>query len=250
MESSTDIIRRYRKQMVIPGIGMLGQKKLIGSSMLVIGAGGLGCPALLYLAAAGVGRIGIVDNDSVDLSNLQRQILYTESDQGAVKTERAAEKLRAMNSTITVDAFPVRMDDTNAAGLIAPYDVVLDCSDNFLTRYTISDECARQKKILIEASIHRFEGRVLGLCGDGAPCYRCLYPEAPEEGVIFRCDEAGVIGVLPGIIGSIQAAEAIKYVLGRGVSLLGKMLVFDALTMQTHQFAVEKRPTCMCAGRN
>ncbi len=247
MESS-DIIRRYRKQMVIPGIGMRGQKLLLDASVLVIGAGGLGSPALLYLAAAGVGRIGIVDNDTVDLSNLQRQILYGEADQGAGKAVRAAEKLRALNSTIAIDAIPVRIAEENATGLIAPYDIILDCSDNFTTRYVISDECARTRKMLIEASIHRFEGRVLGLCGETGPCYRCLYSEPPEEGVIFRCDEAGVIGVLPGIIGSIQAAEAIKHVLGTGVPLLGKMLVFDALTMETHKFGVEKRAACTCAG--
>jgi len=245
MESS-DIIRRYRKQMVIPGIGMRGQKLLGEAGVLVIGAGGLGSPALYYLAAAGVGRIGIVDDDTVDLSNLQRQILYSEADQGAGKAVRAAERLRALNATIAVDAFPVRLAVENARTLIAPYDVILDCSDNFTTRYVISDECARTKKTLIEASIHRFEGRVLGLCGAAGPCYRCLYPEPPEEGVIFRCDEAGVIGVLPGIIGSIQAAEAIKHILGKGVPLLGKMLVFDALTMETHQFGVGKRTSCTC----
>jgi molybdopterin/thiamine biosynthesis adenylyltransferase len=248
METTVDIVRRYRKQIAVPGIGIEGQRKLRNASALVIGAGGLGSPALLYLAAAGIGRIGIVDNDTVDLSNLQRQILYDEADQGALKAVRAAEKLHALNSTLTIEPFPVRLNEQNAAEHIAPYDVILDCADNFHTRYIISDECSRSKKMLVHASIHRFEGQVMGLCGDTAPCYRCLYPEQPADGLILRCDEAGVIGVLPGIIGSMQAAEALKHVLGAGIPLAGTLIVFDALTMQMRRFTIAKRADCRCCG--
>ncbi len=248
METTVDIVRRYRKQIAIPGIGIEGQRKLRNARILVIGAGGLGSPALLYLAAAGIGRIGIVDNDTVDLSNLQRQILYTEADLGALKAVRAAEKLSALNSTLSIDAFPIRLNEQNAAEYIARYDVVLDCSDNFHTRYTISDACSRSKHMLVHASIHRFEGQVMVLCGDTAPCYRCLYPEQPVDGLILRCDEAGVIGVLPGIIGSMQAAEALKHILGVGTPLAGTLVVFDALTMQVRHFTIDKRAGCAGCG--
>lgn len=246
-ETTADIVRRYRKQIAIPGFGMLGQRKLRDARVLVVGAGGLGCPALLYLAGAGIGTMGIVDNDSIDLSNLQRQILYTESDQGTLKAVKAAEKLRALNSTITIEPIPIRLTETNAAEHIARFDVILDCSDNFHTRYLISDECARRHTMLIHASIHRFEGQVMGLCGTGGPCYRCMYPEQPEDGLIMKCDEAGVIGALPGIMGSMQAAEAIKHIVGTGTSLLGSMLLFDALTMQSRLFAIATRRSCTCA---
>lgn len=248
METTDDSLRRYRKQIAVPEIGIQGQRRFGDASVLVVGAGGLGCPALLYLAAAGVGKIGIVDNDTVDLSNLQRQIVYDEGDLGRVKADRAAEKLHVFNSHISIESFPMRLDKQNAAGIFAQYDMILGCVDTFETRYVISDECVRQKKMLVHASVHRFEGQVMGLCGTSAPCYRCLYPGQPDDRLIQQCSDAGVIGVLPGIIGSMQAAEALKFIVGAGTSIGGTVAVFDALTMHIRHFKIEKRAMCVCHG--
>jgi len=222
---------RYARHLVLPEVGPEGQLALQEASVLVVGAGGLGSPALLYLAAAGIGRIGLIDNDTVDVTNLQRQVLHSTSEVGESKAASAERRISDLNPEVSVEAIESRLDATNALETISRYDVVIDGTDNFETRYLIGDACEILDKPWVFGSIHRFEGQVSTFNLEGGPNYRDLFPEPPEDGLAPNCAEAGVLGVLPGIVGSIQATEAIKVILGIGDSLNGKLLVIDALSM-------------------
>lgn len=228
----------------MPEVGMDGQEKLKAASVVVIGAGGLGSPAALYLAAAGVGRLGIVDFDKVEASNLQRQILYTRSDVGRPKAETAMAQLHAINPFIEIEVHEVKLSAANALGLIEKYDVVIDGSDNYSTRYIVNDACVFLKKPNVYGSIFRFDGQASVFFSQEGPCYRCLYPEPPEPGLVPNCAEAGVLGVLPGIVGTIQATEAIKLIIEKGKSLIGRLLIFDALQMEFRELKLRKNPKC------
>lgn len=229
-------IARYSRHLLLSEIGMTGQEKIKSAKILVIGAGGLGCPALQYLTAMGIGEIGIVDFDKVEESNLQRQILYSIEDIGKLKTEAAVSKLSKQNPFVKFNSYPVRLDNQNAIELFSKYDLIIDGTDNFATRYLVNDACVILNKPLIYGSIYKFEGQVSVLnytdsSGQSGPTYRCLFPTPPPSGSIPNCSEIGVLGVLPGIIGTLQATEAIKIISGIGVPLSGKLLLFDALAM-------------------
>ncbi|MFZ4545535.1 MAG: HesA/MoeB/ThiF family protein, partial [Saprospiraceae bacterium] len=232
---------KYNRHLLLPEIGETGQMKLKQASVLVVGAGGLGCPVLQYLAAAGVGNIGIIDFDLVDASNLQRQVLYDETDIGKPKAEVAVEKLRRQNSLINIHSHGDRLTTHNVESFFCAADIIIDCTDNFSARYLISDACTLLKKPMVYGSIYRFQGQVsvFNLHDDG-PTYRCLFPEPPAPEAILNCSEIGVLGVLPGIIGVIQATEVIKIICGIGDVLSGNVLYFDALSMQFMQIALEK----------
>jgi molybdopterin/thiamine biosynthesis adenylyltransferase/rhodanese-related sulfurtransferase len=227
---------RYQKQTILPEIGLAGQEKLCAARVLVIGAGGLGCPVLQYLAAAGVGTLGVADGDVVDLSNLQRQVLYTVNDIGQRKADVAEHKLRALNPHIDIITYPCYIDSGNVAGTIRDYDIIVDGSDNFATRYLVNDACVMQNKPMVSGAIYKFEGQVSVFNYKDGPTYRCIFPEPPQEGESPNCADIGVIATLPGIIGSIQANEVIKIITGVGEVLSGKLLVIDTLTMQSHTF--------------
>ncbi|HKC16559.1 MAG TPA: molybdopterin-synthase adenylyltransferase MoeB, partial [Steroidobacteraceae bacterium] len=218
---------RYSRHLLLPEIGAAGQEKLKRARVLVVGAGGLGSPASLYLAAAGVGTLGIVDHDRVDLSNLQRQLLFATSDVGAGKAVTAQARLRALNPDISVVAHELELRGDNALELLRPYDLVVDGSDRLATRYLVNDACVLLGKPLVSAAIHRFEGQAMSYVPGRGPCYRCLFPES-AEGAVPNCAEAGVLGVLPGMLGALQATEAIKLVLGLGEALIGRLLTYDA----------------------
>lgn len=246
---------RYIRQITLPEIGLEGQQKLNRASVLVVGAGGLGCPALLYLTAAGVGKIGIVDGDWVELSNLHRQVLYTEDDRGQLKAESAANRLRNMNSDIEVETIPVWLNRDNALNIIRDYDIIIDGTDNFPTRYLINDACVMLEKPFVYGSIYRFEGQVSlfnqqNPDGSYGPNYRDLYPEPPPAELIPDCSEAGVLGVLPGIIGTLQAAETIKWITGLEGRLNGKLLIFDALEYETRIIHIKAREDNPVSGKN
>ncbi len=240
-------LRRYSRHLLIPEIGLAGQERLAASRALVVGAGGLGAPVLAYLAAAGVGRIGIIDDDCVDESNLQRQILFEQADIGRPKAEVAAQRLHALNPQITLDALQLRFDASNARELVRLYDVVIDCSDRFTTRYCTSDACSLEGKIEIFAAIFRFDGQVTRFDPEG-PCYRCLFPYAPEPGSVPTCAEGGVLGVLPGIVGAWQATEALKALLQIGDPLRGRLMLVDALAARTREVRFERDPECVRCG--
>ena len=234
---------RYARHLALPEVGPVGQKLLTEASILVVGAGGLGSPALLYLAAAGIGKIGVIDDDSVDLSNLQRQILHSTSAVGEAKVVSAKRRLSDLNPEITIEAYEERLGVDNALDLIGDFDLVIDGSDNFSTRYLINDACEILGKPWVFGSIHRFEGQVTTFNLDGGPNYRDLFPEAPPTELAPNCAEAGVLGVLPGIIGSIQATEAIKIILGVGEPLSGRLLVIDALDMRMRSLSYSPNPS-------
>jgi sulfur-carrier protein adenylyltransferase/sulfurtransferase len=227
---------RYNKQIILPEIGLDGQEKLRAAKALVIGAGGLGCPVLQYLAAAGVGNIGIVDGDNVDISNLQRQVLYTADDIGHSKALVAERKLKALNPHIAIKTYPVFIDSKNALELIRDYDIIVDGSDNFAARYLVNDACIILNKPMVSGAIYKFEGQVSVYNYKGGPTYRCIFPEPPGADESPNCADIGVIAALPGIIGTIQANEAIKIITGIGEVLSGKLLVIDTLTMNSHIF--------------
>ncbi len=233
---------RYSRQVILPEVGIKGQAKLTNASVLMIGAGGLGCPVLLYLAAAGVGRIGIIDADKVDVTNLHRQVLYTTADEGKLKAEVAAERLMALNPEINIDSYPVWLSKDNALGIFSSYDIIVDGSDNFSTRYLVNDACVMLNKPLVFGSIFKFEGQVSVFNYKGGPTYRCLFPEAPAAGEVPNCSEIGVIGVLPGIIGTLQANEVIKIILEKGDILSGVLYMYDALTNDIQKLKVFKDP--------
>ncbi|MDG2334089.1 MAG: molybdopterin-synthase adenylyltransferase MoeB [Myxococcota bacterium] len=239
---------RYRRHLSLPEMGIEGQVRLLDSSVLLIGAGGLGCPLALYLAAAGVGRIGLVDDDVVDASNLQRQILYQTSDVGRPKVEAAAERIRALNPDVQVDVYPLRLDSSNALEILGDYDVVVDGTDNFPTRYLSNDACVLLGKPNVYGSIFRFEGQASVFDARVGPCYRCLYPEPPPPGAVPSCEEGGVLGVLPGMVAIIQATETVKLLTGIGDSLAGRLLAYDALRMEWNEFRLMKDPECPVCG--
>ncbi len=243
-------ILRYSRHLILPEVGMEGQKKLKASSVLVIGTGGLGAPLGLYLAAAGVGRIGLVDFDTVEFSNLQRQVAFGTSDVGRPKLEAARERLEDINPDITIETHETRLDSGNALDLLSRYDVIVDGTDNFPTRYLVNDACALLGKPNVYGSIFRFEGQASVFWAGRGPCYRCLYPEPPPPGLVPSCAEGGVLGVLPGIVGSIQAAEALKILLGRGSLLVGRLLLFDALEMRFRELKLRRDARCPLCGEN
>jgi adenylyltransferase/sulfurtransferase len=247
-ELSRQEIQHYSRHLIIPEVGIDGQRRLKGARVLLVGAGGLGSPAGLYLAAAGVGTIGIVDFDTIDVSNLQRQILYSMADVGASKLECAVARLKAMNPHIQVVPHPQRIDAGNALELLGQYDLVVDGTDNFPTRYLINDACVLLGKPNVYASVFRFEGLLSLFNHDGGPCYRCLYPDPPPEGFAPSCAEGGVFGVLPGIMGALQAAEAIKLLTGVGSNLKGRLIRFDALDMQFKEYSIARDPECCLCG--
>jgi sulfur-carrier protein adenylyltransferase/sulfurtransferase len=243
-------LERYSRHIVIPELGLEGQKKLKSAKVCVIGAGGLGSPVLLYLAAAGIGNIGIIDFDKVSTSNLQRQVLYNGSDIGKLKAEIAKQKLNALNPEIKIDTYNEKLSSENALDILNRYDIIVDGSDNFQTRYLVNDASVLLKKINVYGSIFRFMGQVTVFDSANGPCYRCLYPEPPLPGEVPSCEEAGVIGVLPGIIGSLQANEVIKIVLGLGVSLKGRLIIFDSLKFEFKELKFGKNPDCPICGTN
>jgi adenylyltransferase/sulfurtransferase len=241
------VTRRYSRHLLIPEVGLAGQQRLSGARALVIGAGGLGSPALQYLAAAGVGRIGIVDDDVVDETNLQRQTIFASADVGRKKADVAAERLHALNPTISLDALGLRFDPSNARELVRLYDVVLDCTDRFPTRYLINDACILEGKPEVYGSIFRFDGQVSVFQTHG-PCYRCLYPEAPPIESRPTCSEGGVLGALAGIVGSWQAVEALKVLLGAGETLRGRLLLIDALYARVRKVRFDRDLGCAVCG--
>jgi adenylyltransferase/sulfurtransferase len=251
-ELTVDEVRRYSRHLIIPDVGMTGQKRLKNAKVLVVGAGGLGSPALLYLAAAGVGTLGIVDFDVVDESNLQRQIIHGQSDVGRPKAESARDSIREINPLVNVVVHDVRLDNDNVMEIFSQYDLIVDGTDNFATRYMVNDACVLLGKPYVWGSIYRFDGQASvfwpAAYDNTAPCYRCLYPEPPPPELAPSCDEAGVLGVLPGVVGLIQATEAIKALLGRGELLEGRLLAYDALSMTFREYRVRRDPACALCG--
>jgi molybdopterin/thiamine biosynthesis adenylyltransferase/rhodanese-related sulfurtransferase len=246
---SNEEIRRYSRHLILPEFGMEGQRKLKQGSVLLIGTGGLGSPLALYLAAAGVGHIGLVDFDIVDESNLQRQIIHGTSTLGIRKTESAKMRLRDLNPHIDIATYDVQITSDNAFDLIRPYDVIVDGTDNFPTRYLTNDACVMLGKPNVYGSIFRFEGQATVFSPKhGGPCYRCLYPEPPPPGLVPSCAEGGVLGVLPGVIGTIQATEAIKLLTGIGEPLIGRLLLYDALAMRFRELKLRRNPDCPVCG--
>jgi sulfur-carrier protein adenylyltransferase/sulfurtransferase len=245
---SKDEILRYSRHLIMPEVGMEGQLKLKQARVLCIGTGGLGAPLGLYLAAAGVGRIGIVDFDTVDFTNLQRQILFGTEDVGRRKIEAGAERLHSLNPEIQIDPIEARLTSENALEHFRDYDIIVDGTDNFPTRYLVNDACILLGKPNVYGSIFRFEGQITIFGYPGGPCYRCLYPEPPPPGLVPSCAEGGVLGVLPGIVGAIQAAETLKLILGKGEHLIGRLLLFDALAMRFRELKLRKNPECPACG--
>ena len=241
-------VQRYSRHLIMPEVGMDGQRKLKAASVLCIGAGGLGSPVAMYLAAAGLGRIGIVDFDVVDYSNLQRQIIHGTPDVGRLKLDSARDRLEAINPEVTVETYETALSSKNALELFAPYDIIIDGTDNFPTRYLVNDACVILGKPNAYGSIFRFEGQASVFGMPEGPCYRCLYPEPPPPGLVPSCAEGGVLGVLPGIIGTIQATETIKLIIGSGEPLVGRFLIFDALRMRFRELKLRKDPGCPVCG--
>ena len=241
--------QRYARQLILAEVGPGGQEKLLRSSILVVGAGGLGSPVLYYLAAAGVGRLGVADADTVAIPNLHRQILYATPDVGKAKVDVAAERLRALNPDVTVVEHLLRVDESNIDALIGGYDAVVDAPDNFATRYLVNDACWRAGKPLVEAAVLGFSGMLMTIIPPKTPCYRCLYPNPPREGTVPSSAEVGIMGMVPGIIGSLQALEAVKVLLGIGSSLGGRVLFFDGLGLGFEEMRLERNPGCAACGR-
>jgi len=245
IEFSNDEIARYSRHLIMPEVTLEGQKRLKAASILCIGTGGLGSPIALYLAAAGVGRLGLVDGDTVDFSNLQRQILHGTKDVGRKKLNSARDRIREVNPNVQVDLYDTYFNSTNAAEIAAPYDIIIDGTDNFPTRYCSNDIAVFQKKPNIYGSIFRFDGQCTVFAPNlGGPCYRCMFPEPPPPGMVPSCAEGGVLGVLPGIIGVMQAIEAVKLIIGIGEPLIGRMIAFDALKMKFREFKLRRDPKC------
>jgi adenylyltransferase/sulfurtransferase len=241
-------LTRYARHVILPDVGIDGQRRLKAARVVCVGAGGLGSPAALYLAAAGVGTLGIVDCDDVDASNLQRQILHDTAGMGRPKVESARDRLKAINPNVSVEMHHVRLTSANALGILERYDVVLDGADNFPTRYLVNDACVLLGKPNAFGAIFRFEGQASVFAAKNGPCYRCIYPEPPPPGLVPSCAEAGVFGVLPGIIGTIQATETIKLILGIGETLVGRLLVYDAMRMAFRELKVPKDSDCPVCG--
>lgn len=238
---------RYSRHILLPEVGAVGQAKLMNARVLIVGAGGLGAPMILYLAAAGVGRIGIVDDDVVELSNLQRQVIHDTARIGMNKAESAAQAARALNPEIKIDVHPFRLNGENIDALFAEYDVVADGTDNFATRYLVNDAAVRAKMTLVSAALLRFDGQLTTI-KPGGPCYRCLFPEPPPAGSVPSCSEAGVLGAVAGVMGTMQATEILKELMGVGDSLSGRLLMFDGLAMSLREMRAKKRPNCAACG--
>ncbi len=243
-------IQRYARHILLPEIGGAGQAKLAAASVLVVGAGGLGAPLILYLAAAGVGRIGIVDDDRVELSNLQRQIAFATGDVGRGKAEAAAAAARAINPGLTIEAHAIRLDVGNAEALIGAHDIVCDGTDNFSARFVVADACLHARRTLVSAAVLRFEGQISVFKPQAGnyPCYRCLYPEPPPPGLVPSCAEAGVLGAVTGVLGTLQASETVKEILGIGESLAGRLLIWDALASRMRTMRLPRDPACPACG--
>lgn len=249
-----DQLDRYSRQLILPGVGAAGQRRLLEARVLVVGAGGLGSPTLLYLAAAGVGTLGVVDDDRLELSNLQRQILHGVGALGEHKVESAAQRLRDLNPEVTLELHEVRLTADNALELLEPYDLIIDGSDNLPTRYLVSDACVLRGKPLLYGAMAQFEGQLsllhAPLAEGRGPCYRCLYPEPPHAGSVPSCAEGGVFGALPGVIGSLLAAEAIKHLVGLGETLSGRFVHYDALSSSFHTIRLKRNPACPSCGEH
>ena len=247
---SNDEILRYSRHLIMPEVGMDGQQKLKAAKVLCIGAGGLGSPLALYLTAAGVGTLGLVDFDVVDYTNLQRQIIHTTDDVGRKKLDSAADKLKAINPYLNLRTFETKLTSANALELFREFDIIADGTDNFPTRYLVNDACVLTGKPNVYGSIFRFEGQASVFATEAGPCYRCLYPEPPPPGLVPSCAEGGVLGVLPGLIGVIQATETIKLIIGQGESLAGRLLLVEALGMKFRELKLRKNPECPVCGKN
>jgi adenylyltransferase/sulfurtransferase len=247
---TVDEVRRYSRHLIVPDVAMDGQKRLKNAKVLCVGAGGLGSPALMYLAAAGVGTLGIVDFDVVDESNLQRQVIHGQSDIGRSKAESAKESVQEINPLVDVVLHTERLDSSNAMEIFAPYDLIIDGTDNFATRYLVNDACVLLGKPYIWGSIFRFDGQASVFWAEHGPCYRCLYPEPPPPGMVPSCAEGGVLGVLCATIGSVQVNEALKLLMGIGDPMVGRLLVYDALELSFREIAVRKDPNCPVCGDN
>jgi adenylyltransferase/sulfurtransferase len=247
-ELSPNEVARYSRHLIMPEVGVEGQKRLKAASVLLIGAGGLGSPLGLYLAAAGVGRIGLVDFDVVDFSNLQRQVMHGTPDVGRPKLHSARDRLRAINPEVRLDLYETHLTSANALALFEPYDIIIDGTDNFPTRYLVNDACVLLKKPNVYGSIFRFDGQASVFYPGQGPCYRCLYPEPPPPGEVPSCAEGGVLGILPGLIGCVQATEAVKLILSRGRPLIGRLVLYDALDMTFREFKVRRNPRCPVCG--
>ncbi len=250
MGLTNDQIKRYSRHLIMPEVGVEGQEKLAAASVLCIGAGGLGSPLALYLAAAGVGHLGILDFDVVDFSNLQRQIIHGEDTIGELKVESAKDRILKLNSDIKVTTYNEMLTSANAMEIIKDYDIVVDGTDNFATRYLVNDSCVLLGKPNVYGSIFRFEGQVSVFDAQHGPCYRCLYPEPPPPGLVPSCAEGGVLGILPGVIGTLQAAETVKLIIGKGTPLIGRLLFLDVLEMQPREMKLRKDPDCPICGHN
>jgi len=250
MGLTNEQVKRYSRHLIMPEVGVEGQEKLINSSVLCIGAGGLGSPLALYLAAAGVGHLGVLDFDVVDFSNLQRQIIHSEKTIGELKVESAKKRILELNSDIKVTTYNEMLTSENAMEIIKDYDVIVDGTDNFATRYLVNDSCVLLGKPNVYGSIFRFEGQVSVFDAKKGPCYRCLYPEPPPPGLVPSCAEGGVLGILPGIIGTLQAAEAVKLIIEQGNPLIGRLLFLDVLEMQPREMKLRKDPNCPICGEN
>ena len=248
VELHKDEILRYSRHLILPEVGMEGQKKLKNAKVLMVGAGGLGAPLGLYLAASGIGRIGVVDFDTVDVTNLQRQVIHGTKDIGKKKLVSAAESMLDINPYMQIDQFDVALSSENALEIVRDYDMVIDGTDNFPTRYLVNDACVLLKKPNVYGSIFRFEGQATIFAFPGGPCYRCLYPEPPPPGLVPSCAEGGVLGILPGIIGLIQATEAVKLILGVGETLVGRLMLYDALAMRFRELKLRRNPECPVCG--
>ena len=247
---TVDEVRRYSRHLIIPDVAMAGQQRLMNAKVLCVGAGGLGSPALMYLAAAGVGTLGIVEFDTVDESNLQRQIIHGQSDIGKSKAQSAKEKISEINPYVKVITHEVRLDNSNVKEIFSQYDIIVDGTDNFATRYLVNDACVLLKKPYVWGSIYRFDGQASVFWAEYGPCYRCLYPEPPPPGMVPSCAEGGVLGVLCATIGSIQTTEAIKVITGVGEPMIGSLMIYDALEMSFRKIKVRKDPNCPLCGDN
>lgn len=250
MKLREDQIERYSRQIILPNIGGKGQEKLLNAKVLIIGAGGLGSPCALYLASAGIGKIGIADSDKVELNNLQRQILHSTSSIGKTKVESAKERMTGINSDVEVVAYNFRLTSENILDIIRGYDIIVDGSDNFPTRYLVNDACVLSGRPLSHGGIFKFDGQAMTILPHKSACYRCLFPEPPPPGFVPSCQEAGILGAVAGIIGTIQANEVLKYILEIGNLLAGKLLVFNALDSSFRQVKVPKDPKCPICGEN
>jgi adenylyltransferase/sulfurtransferase len=250
MSLTPEQLRRWSRQIRLPQLGAEGQEKLRAAKVAIVGVGGLGCPAALYLAAAGIGTLGLIDDDVVDLSNLQRQILYGEPDRGQGKVEVAAERLTPLRSDLTINLHPQRLDAGNAMDILRGYDIVIDGNDNFPTRYAVNDACVLLGLPNVYGSVLQFEGRLSLFVPRQGPCYRCLHAEPPPPGTVQNCAEAGVLGVLPGVVGSLQAAEAIKWICGIGETMVGRLLVIDMLAMRFDEFTITRDRDCALCGNH